>query len=45
MIWLRNATALPLMGIALVLWFVSSQLADLSKFVGDCAGMVAGPQR
>ena len=45
MTWLRNAAALPLICVALVLWFAADQLAKLSKAAGDGAARLMGPER
>jgi hypothetical protein len=42
---IRNAAALPLIGIAIGLWFLADRLAVLSKVIGDSAATIMGPGR
>jgi hypothetical protein len=39
---IRNAAALPLMALAITLWFLADTLAKLSQIVGDAAGRIMG---
>jgi hypothetical protein len=42
---IRNFLALPLIGLAVGLWWVADRLAKLSQVMGDGAMKIAGPER
>lgn len=41
----RNLLALPVIALAIGLWFVSDNLAKLSMLVGEGATRIVGPER
>ena len=42
---LRNAAALPLMAVAIALWFLADGLAKLSQMAGNAAVRIMGQRR
>jgi hypothetical protein len=41
---LRHLAALPIIGVALLLWWLADRLAAISKVIGDSAHSVMGPE-